>query len=159
MNFTATRGFNAYTQFTAKVREAVKMHEDVKEQALEEKQVSSFLEDPIDTVDISKNAQRLSLSLVAERETAQTTLREWIKETGAKSGVLTPQLSGKVMGNLLSSNGLSLEEGESYNINVDVWCAVSVTGKNAEKARAIQDLLNTTPSNINWGLLLQKLPA
>ena len=159
MNFTAVRGFNAYAQFTAKIRESVKMHEDVKEQTQKDKQVSSTFEDPIDIVDISKTARHLSLNLVAERESAQTTLREWIKETGTMSGVLTHRVSGKMMEGLLSSNGLSLEEGESFNINVDVWCAVSVTGKNAEKARAIQDLLNTTPSNINWGLLLQRLPA
>jgi len=159
MNFTAVRGFNAYAQFTAKIRESVKMHEDVKEQAAEDKKVSSIFEDPVDTVDISQTAKRLSLSLVAERESAQTTLREWIKESGTMSGVLTHRVSGKMMEGLLASNGLSLEEGESFNINVDVWCAVSVTGKNAEKAKAIQNLLNTTPSSINWGLLLQKLPA
>jgi len=60
MNFTAVNGFNAYAQFTAKIRESVRMHEDVKEQALKEKNVSSFLEDPVDTVDISQTARRLS---------------------------------------------------------------------------------------------------
>jgi len=63
MNFTATHGFDAYARFTAKIRTSVKMHEDVKEQALKEKQASSNLKDPVDIIDISKNAKRLSQSL------------------------------------------------------------------------------------------------
>ena len=159
MNFSTVRGYSAYAQFTAKIREAVKLQEIPQEQDVKQDKVSSLYSNPVDTVTISHSARSLSLAFVAERETAQTTLNEWIRESGTLSGVLTHRVSGKMMAEMLSSNGISFDEDESYSINIDVWCAVTVTGKNAEKAKAIQDLLNSTPSGINWGFLLQKLPV
>jgi len=158
MNFSTVRGYGAYAQFTAKIREAVKMRESHQEQASEKEQVSSRFSEPVDIVTISHSARSMSLSVTVERESAQTTLNKWIKESGSMSGAMTHRVSGKMMAELLSKNGISLEDDEAYDINIDVWCAVTVTGKNAEKAKAIQDLLSSTPGNINWGLMLQKLP-
>ena len=164
MNFSAVRGYNAYAQFTAKIREAVKMREmspefDAERDDLVQEKPGSIFSDPVDTVSISHTARSMSLSITTDHKTAQITLREWIKETGSTNGILSHKVSGQTMAELISSNGLSIDENESYEINIDVWCAVTVTGKNAEKAKAIQELLNTTPSNINWGLILQKLPV
>jgi len=162
MNFSTVRGYNAYAQFTAKIRESVRLQEPPKEPSQEKvikrDKTDSLFSDPVDVVTISHSARARSMSIMAERETAQNTLKEWIRESGGVSGVLTHRVSGQVMADLLSGNGISLDEDEAYSINVDVWCAVTVTGKNAEKAKAIQDLLNSTPSGINWGFLLQKLP-
>ena len=162
MNFSTVRGYNAYAQFTMKIREAVKQQEAQTVQEIEQDRPSSsgsIFSDPVDVVSISHTARSMSLSMLAERETAQLTLREWIKESGSMNGVISHRVSGQTMAELLASNSISVEDNESFNINVDVWCAVTVTGKNAEKAKAIQDLLNTTPSGINWGFLLQKLPV
>ena len=159
MNFSSVRGYNAYMQFSAKIRDAVKLQEMPKEPEIEQSKADSLFGDPVDTVSISHSARSMSLSLMAERETAQTTLRDWIKESASMSGALSHRVSGQTMSELLSTSGISIDENESYSINVDVWCAVTVTGRNAEKAKAIQDLLNSTPGGINWGFLLQKLPA
>ena len=158
MNFSTVRGYNAYAQFTAIIRDAVKARESSQEQEIEQEKPGSVFSDPVDTVSISHSARSMSLSMIAERETAQTTLREWMKESGSMNGVLSHRVSGQTMEKVLATNGISLELDESYDINIDVWCAVTVTGKNAEKAKAIQNLLNSTPSGINWGFLLQKLP-
>jgi len=164
MNFSTVRGYNAYAQFTAKIRESVQSREVQPEQDTPrkpdapQKPVDTLFSDPVDIVSISRSARSRSQSVTAEREFAQTTLNKWMKESGSLGGAMTHRVSGKMMSEVLSRNGISLDENESYDINIDVWCAVTVTGKNAEKAKAIQDLLNTTPSNINWGLMLQKLP-
>jgi len=159
MNFSTVRGYNAYAQFAAKIREAAKPQETPKEQDTQQDKARSLFSDPVDTVTISRSARALSLSFVAQREPAQIALKEWIRESGTTNGVLTHRVSGKMMEEALSKSGISFDENESYSINIDVWCAVTVTGKNAEKAKAIQDLLNSTPSGINWGFLLQKLPS
>jgi len=158
MNFTAVRGFNAYAQFSAVVRETVKLQKSLQEHDIKQEQTSYSIDDPVDVLTISHSAKRLSLSLVTERDCAQTTLKEWMRESGSMGGAVTHRVSGQTMQNLLSSSGITFEDGESYNINMDVWCAVTVTGKNTEKAKAIQQLLNSTPGGINWGVLLQKLP-
>jgi len=158
MNFSTVRGYNAYAQFTAKIRESVQSRGVQQEQSVKQEPDSSRFSDPVDIVSISRAARSRSQSVMAEREFAQTTLNKWMKESGSLGGAMTHSISGKMMSELLSGNGITLDDEESYDINVDVWCAVTVTGKNAEKAKAIQDLLNTTPSNINWGLMLQKLP-
>jgi len=159
MNFSTVRGYNAYAQFSMTIREAVKLQETPKVQEIEQDRSGSVFSDPVDIVSISHTARSMSLSMLAERETAQLTLREWIKESGSMNGVISHRVSGQTMSELLASNNISVDENESFNINVDVWCAVTVTGKNAEKAKAIQVLLNTTPSGINWDFLLQKLPV
>ena len=158
MNFSAVRGYNAYAQFTATIKDAARQRETTQEQSIKQDKTGSLIGDPVDTVMLSRTARSRSLSIAAEREPAQTALREWIKESGPLKSELSLSTSGQTMTQLLSSNGISLEENESYDINIDVWCAVTVTGKNAEKAKAIQNLLNTTPSGINWGLILQQLP-
>jgi len=154
----AMRGFNAYSQFTTIVKDSVKQRDLSAEQSNRHDKPGSLYSEPVDTVTISRTARSLSFSLTTERETAQTALRDWIKESGSMNGVVSHRASGQTMAELLSANGITLDEDESYDINIDVWCAVTVTGKNAEKAKAIQNLLNSTPSGINWGFLLQKLP-
>jgi len=164
MNFSSVRGYNAYAQFTAQIRDAreardvAKLQESTVEPKVKQEQAGSGFSDPVDTVSISHSARSMSLSFIAERESATTTLREWIRESETSSGVFTHRVSGQMMADLLSSSGITFDEDESYSIEIDVWCAVTVAGKNAEKAKAIQDLLNSTPSGINWGFLLQKLP-
>jgi len=164
MNFSSVRGYNAYAQFTAMIRDAreardtAKLQESTGEPKVKQEQVGSGISDPVDTVSISHSARSMSLSFVAEREAATTTLRDWIRESGTSNGVFTHRVSGQMMADLLSSSGIKFDDDESYSIEIDVWCAVTVAGKNAETAKAIQDLLNSTPSGINWGFLLQKLP-
>jgi len=153
------RGYNAYAQVTTLIKETAKQREMQPVQDKTQEKAHSLYSDPIDTVSISHSARAMSLSMKVERESAQTTLREWIKESGSMNGFISHRVSGQTMSELLAKNGISIEEKESYDINIDVWCAVTVTGKNAEKAKAIQNLLNTTPSGINWGLILQKLPV
>jgi len=169
MNFSAVHGFNAYKQFTVKVRESVKLQEAQQEQGVKNEKSGSLFSDPVDTVSISRTAlsrfQSLSGSKInsktQETESLQTTLNEWIKTSGnnpTAAGRVQNRASGQTISELLKLSGVPLEENEVYSIDMDVWCAVSVTEKNAEKAKAIQNLLNTTPSGINWGFLLQKLP-
>jgi hypothetical protein len=111
-------------------------------------------------VTISFPARNASAALLAAREnTAQAEFKEWKKSAGTSVGVLTQSMPNKDVEKLLSGNGITLEENESYNISIDAWSAVSVAGRNSEKAKAIQNLLNSTPSGINWGFLLQKLPV
>ena len=161
MNLSAMRGYNAYAQVTMMTREMAKQREMPQELAVRHEKAASLLRDhdPVDAVSISRKARSMSLPVAAEREPIQTTFREWAKESGSLSGVLSNRTSGQTMAELLSKNGISLNENESYDISIDVWCAVTVTGKNAEKAKAIQNLLNSTPSGINWGLILQELPV
>jgi len=170
MNFSAVHGFNAYKQFTAQVREIVRVQETKQEQDAALTKSSYELSDPVDVVSISRTAHsrfatsRLqSQSKAPEQENPQTTLKEWIKTSGNSNSALGERVqshvSGQTMAELLKFNGVSLEENEVYSIDMDVLCDVSVTEKNAEKAKAIQNLLNTTPSGINWGFLLQKLPV
>jgi len=161
MNFSTVRGYNAYAQFSAKIRESVQTREARQESGVKPETVDTRFSEPVDIVSISRAALSRSQSVLAEREPVQTALNNWMKESGTMSnmnGTMTHRISGKMMSEVLSRNGISLDDDEAYDINIDVWCAATVTGKNAEKAKAIQDLLNTTPSNINWGLMLQKLP-
>jgi hypothetical protein len=58
--------------------------------------------------------------------------------------------------NLLSKNGIVLSGNEKFNISVDKYCKVSVTGDNAEKAKKIEKLLNSMPDGQNWGLILNR---
>lgn len=162
MNFSTVRGYNAYAQFTAKIRQAHKtpeLQEISGEHVNSDETASSEYTDPVDTVTISNRARTLSFSLISERQTPQAELREWMRGSGIMSGTFTNRVSAQNMQNALSGVGLTFDEDEVYDINIEVWSAVSVTSRNAEKAMAIQDLLNSTPSGINWGFLLQKIPA
>ncbi|MCL1945798.1 MAG: hypothetical protein FWF51_01410 [Chitinivibrionia bacterium] len=58
--------------------------------------------------------------------------------------------------NLLSKNGIVLSGNEKFNISVDKYCKVSVTGDNEEKAKKIEKLLNSMPDGENWGLILNR---
>jgi len=160
MNFTNVRGYNAYAQFTAKIRETAIQKEPPPETESERDVSRSTYSEPVDVVTISVAARNASATLMSLRESnAQAELTKWISESGTSNGILSHRMSGQIMGELLASNGISLEEDEVYRIEIDVWSAVSVACRNAEKARAIQNLLNSTPSGINWGFLLQKLPV
>jgi len=168
MNFTNVRGYNAYAQFSAKARETATQNDVSQKQETGQDISRSTYVEPVDTVTISVAARNASTSLNALQEdstvlalrenTAQTELKRWIRESGTSNGVLAHRMSGQIMGDLLIKNGITIEEDEVYNITVDVWSAVSVVGRNAEKARAIQNLLNSTPGGISWGFLLQGLP-
>jgi len=178
MNFSAVHGFNAYKQFTAEVRktgESSKLQETQREQGIKHEKPTPVFGDPVDVVSISRTAelrfqsqaQSKALTKAPERESPQTTLKEWIKTSGNSIGFAdsrvsshaSGQVSGQAISEMLKLNGVALEENEVHSIDMDVWCAVSVTERNAEKAKAIQNLLHTTPSGINWGFLLQKLPV
>ena len=164
MNFSAVRGFNAYAQFTAKVRDAVsqrtvdKVQEPVREQPSEKNQVRFEYNEPVDIVSISSAARIASAALQAAKENPRTELKEWMRENGVMRGQVKVRDFGIKIEELLSKSGIDIEEGEKFDITMDVWCAVSVTGRSTEKAKAIQDLLNSTGNGINWGLLLQQLP-
>jgi hypothetical protein len=63
-------------------------------------------------------------------------------------------LSDKIL-SALSENEITLSPSEKFNISVDKYCNVTVTGDDAEKAKAIEKVLNS-PGSENWGLLLQR---
>ena len=167
MNFTAVRGYNAYAQFSAKIREAVTNRINVSEtpkipDKIESNQdiSRSIYSEPVDIVTISqfaKNASSAPQKPIRET-TALTEFKEWSNRTISINSGFSQTVSGITMNEMLKSSGITVDEKEEYDINMDVWCAVSVSGRNTEKAKAIQDLLNSTPSGINWGVLLQKLP-
>jgi len=62
-------------------------------------------------------------------------------------------LSDKIFA-ALSKNGITLSPYDNFNISVDKYCNVTVTGDDAKKAKAIEKILNT-PGSENWGSLLQ----
>jgi len=161
MNFSAVHGFNAYTQFTAQVREAVKVQELGKESVVKNGKTDSEFGSPVDSVSISRSAfsRSQALSQKTQNESPQTILKDWIKASGNTNNAATQRVTSQTTSELLATNGIQLEEKETYSVDMDVWCAVSVTEKNAEKAKAIQNLLHNTPSGINWGFFLQKLPV
>jgi len=74
---------------------------------------------------------------------------EWSPQPGKRE-----TLSDKIFATL-SKNRITLSPNEKYNISVDKYCNVTVTGDDVEKAKAIERLLNT-PGNENWGSLLQR---
>ena len=160
MNFTNVRGYSAYAQFSAKVRETA-IQKEVPPKPKKEQDISrSTYSEPVDVVTISVAARNASAPSIMLREnSAHTELTQWIRESGTSNGILAHRMSGRLMGEVLASSGIMIEEDEVYDINIDVWSAVSVAGRNAEKALAIQNLLNSTPSGINWGFLLQRLPV
>jgi len=164
MNFSNVRGYNAYAQFTAKVREAVSQRtsETVKQQDMEQAQIKNRVREtfsePVDTVSISSAARIASAALQASKANPRTELKDWMRENGVMRSQYKVREFGPKVESLLAQNGINIEEGEQFDISMDVWCAVSVTGRSAEKAKAIQDLINSTGNGINWGLLLQQLP-
>jgi len=163
MNLSTVRGYSEYAKFAEKAAEPAKLQTTGRNQVNDKRSLLADSQSPADTVSISSSARRLSNSFnpgqdTAERVTPQTTLKQYAAEASKLTGNMSQSVCGKMMTELLSSNGLSIEENETFDVNIDVWCAVSVTGRNAEKARAIQELLNSTPNGINWGLILQKLP-
>jgi hypothetical protein len=160
MNFSSVRGYNAYAQFTTKIRETIKAKTVPQEQEIKQDGAYSLYIEPVDTVTISHPARNASDALLAAREnTAHTEFKEWKKNAATATGMFAQSMSHNSVEKLLSKSDIRLEDGEAYNISINAWSAVSVVGKNAEKAKAIQDLLNNTPSGINWGFLLQKLPV
>ena len=162
MNFTAVRGFNAYAQFSATIRQAVMSRDEPPEEPEIEQDSSlseSIYSEPVDVVAISDNARKASTTLVAMRErNPQAELSEWKRTSGVLKGRFSREIPGSIMNEALSGSNISVDDDEEYTIDLAMRGRVNVSGRNAEKARAIQNLLNTTPSNINWGLLLMKLP-
>lgn len=153
-------GYSAYTQFTARSNELAKI--DLSELMHEQRQVEPDIEsnDPIDTVSISDAARSAyAASIATHQASAHIEFREWVRVSGMMGGALSQQISSEKLTELLSVNGIDITEDESFVLDVNSWCSVSVSGRNAEKAKAIQDLLNSTPSGINWGFLLAKLPV
>ena|GEM_PF-2388542 len=197
MNFSSVRGYNAYAQFSIKIREAVKNrveseNEVSKEPKISQEKSNSLFSEPVDTVTISTLARNASSALVAQRnrsqqesaqrestaqlsqhknsqreKSAQISQREnsphiefrnWQKSVSMTNGNFSQKIPGSLMNEVLSGSNITVGDDEEYDVSVDVWSSAIVSGKNAEKARAIQDLLNSTPIGINWGLLLAKLP-
>jgi len=167
MNFTAVRGYNAYAQFSIKIREAVANRIETSETPKVPDKIESssdvsrrIYSEPVDIISISQFAKNASAALEKpiRETTALTEFKEWSKRTIAINSGFSQTVSGITMNEMLGSTGIKVDENEEYDINMDVWCAVTVSGRNTEKARAIQDLLNSTPGGINWGFLLQKLP-
>jgi hypothetical protein len=166
LNFSAVRGFNAYSQFSAKIREAAVQKaeaQEIQENPKNEPKIdTSVYIEPVDKVTISvvaRNAALAAQSPLALREnSALMEFKEWAKSAKLMSSNFSQKVSGETMDKMLTNTGISINSDEEYDIGVDVWSAINVSGRNAEKARAIQDLLNSTPTNINWGFLLQKLP-
>ncbi|MCL2820769.1 MAG: hypothetical protein FWD38_08095 [Oscillospiraceae bacterium] len=181
--YNAYAEFSAQIREAVKLRDAQKVQDAKQEKSGSELGDSLGSVDTDDTVSISRSALALSQTLLQnsqsqkpqfqtlqsqkpkpespQNENPQTTLKEWMKTSGhtiSANSATAQRVSGQTMAELLKLNGVDVEENEVRNVDMDVWCAVSVTEKNAEKARAIQNLLNTTPSGINWGFLLQKLP-
>jgi len=56
----------------------------------------------------------------------------------------------------LAEKGITISPNEKFNISVDKYFNVTVTGDDKEKAKAIEDVLNSPADGKNWGLLLQK---
>lgn len=191
MNFTAVRGFNAYSQFSAKIREAVKSKTEEAEETEDlQKDSSSVYTRPIDSVSISKSAleayDALKVKQAAEARLEQimnkthkieeakqeeipsplslrensphVQFREWARTSGIMRGGFSQNIPGSVINKALSGTGITVGDDEEYNVTIDVLSAATVSSKNTEKAKAIQNLLNSTPSGINWGLLLATLP-
>ena len=159
MNFSTVYGNNTYTQHTAKAAETAGLQETLKERGntvagLGE---SADITEGFDTVTISHTARTNSQtpvqkpSFITQRESAQTTLKEWMKDSNFPG---TRKINQAPVSKLSQA-----PVNETLNINVETWCASSVTEKNAEKAKVIQSFLNTAPGGISWGLLLQKLPV
>ena len=73
----------------------------------------------------------------------------------AKEDTFTKHLMAKLE-STLEKYGIELSEGEEFNISVDKYCKVSVTGIDREKAKAIEDVLNSMPDGKNWGLILNQ---
>ena len=184
MQASPISGYNAYAQFSEKSREVVKADFSVREREHAQVEVSSLASDTEDIISISDAARNASAALSASREAAaqetaaredaareaaaqeaaaresstQAEFKEWARETAMKSEPFTQRVSGQQLGEILSGSGISVEKDESFDINVDKWGIAAVTSKNAEKARDVQALLNSTPRMLNWGLMLQKLP-
>ena len=169
MQASPISGYNAYAQFSEKSREVVKADFSVRERKPEQVEISSRASDTEDIISISAAARNASAALSASREAVaqenatretskQAEFKEWARETAMKSEPFTQRVSGQQLGELLSGSGISVEKDETFEINVDKWGIAAVTSKNAEKARDVQALLNSTPRMINWGLMLQKLP-
>jgi len=174
MQTSPISGYNAYAQFSARGKEVVKADFSVREREPVQVEVSSQTSDSVDIISISAAARNASAALSASREavaqetvaqetatreaSTQAEFNEWARETAMKSEPFTQRVSGQQLGEILSGSGISVEKGESFDINVDKWGIASVTSKNAEKAREVQALLNSTPRMLNWGLMLLKLP-
>ena len=179
MQASPIAGYNAYAQFSARSKEVVKA--DFSEHGREPVQVevSSQASDSIDIISISAAARNasaaqsfeetlygsrsdtmlsMSRETVAREASTQAEFKEWARETAMKSEPFTRRVSGQQLGEILSGSGISAEKDESFDITVDKWGIAAVTSKNAEKARDIQALLNSTPQMLNWGLLLFNLP-
>jgi len=56
----------------------------------------------------------------------------------------------------LERKGIELEENERFDLSVDKYGNVTVTGVNKEKAKAIEDVLNSMPNGENWGEILNR---
>ena len=52
----------------------------------------------------------------------------------------------------LAEKGITISPNENFNISVDKYFNVTVTGDDKEKAKAIEDVLNSPAEGKNWGL-------
>jgi len=179
MQASPIAGYNAYAQFSAKSTEVVKADFSVREREPVQVEVSSRASDTEDIISISAAARNASAALSVSREadaretaaretaaretatretSAQAEFKQWAREAAMKSTPFTQRVSGQQLGEILAGSGISVEKDESFDITVDKWGIAGVTSKNAEKARDVQALLNSTPQMLNWGLLLFNLP-
>lgn len=85
-------------------------------------------------------------------------------DTGVKSGqiknlhIITEAvkkaripIQAKEIGQILKDNGITLEQNEKLNIQVDKKGVITVTGDNSEKAKKIEDILNSQ-EKLGWKL-------
>ena len=81
------------------------------------------------------------------------------KTGGFKAGMATllavqkarVPLQAKSIDKILEENGISLTDGEKYNIAVDKECKITVYGDDTEKAKKMEEILNDEPY-LGWQL-------
>jgi hypothetical protein len=60
-------------------------------------------------------------------------------------------MQAKEIGEILKDNGITIEDGESYDFRVNKQCEITVTGSDPDKAQKIQDVLNNS-DQLGWKL-------
>jgi hypothetical protein len=81
------------------------------------------------------------------------------KNTDYKQGLATllavqkarVPMQAKEIGEILKDNGITIEDGESYDFHVDKFNKITVSGSDADKAQRIEDVLNGT-DQLGWKL-------
>jgi hypothetical protein len=82
-----------------------------------------------------------------------------VKNTDYKQGLATilavqkarVPMQAKEIGEILKDNGITVEDGESYDFHVAKFKKITVSGGDAEKAQKIQDVLNNS-DQLGWKL-------